>query len=109
MHITEARSPQHFICKLNAPHGAKSGAVLAQTFEALKGTGLDEQSMAHLLMTVLKMDEKDAKMYAKSLAKAKAEDAAAAAGGGFGGGGGPFGGDPGGEPVVAPGGAADGE
>lgn len=74
-----------------------AGMLLAQCFQMVKDSGLDEAAMAHMFERVMKFDAKDAKMYAKAIAKARAEadaKAAAEASGAFGGGGGgqPFGG-----------------
>ena len=64
-----------------------AGALLAQTLTTLKDSGLDDAALSHLLTHVMKMDEADAKLYAKALAKAKADERAreAANEGGFGG------------------------
>lgn len=64
-----------------------AGALLAQTLQTLKDCGLDESGLAHLLTHVMKLDEADARLYARALAQAK-KDEKEAAGGGFGGGGG---------------------
>ena len=63
-----------------------AGALLAQTLTTLKDSGLDEGALSHLLAHVMKLDEADAKLYAKSLAAAKKEEKAASEG--FGGDGG---------------------
>ena len=69
-----------------------AGALLAQTLSTLKDSGLDEPALAHLLTHVMKLDEADAKLYAKAIAAAKKDEKEASAAGGFGGGGGGFGG-----------------
>lgn len=70
--------------------------MMAQCFQLVKDSGLDEQAMAHLFEREMKLDAEDAKMYAASIAKAKKEaDAKEAAAGGFGP---PPGGDGGGFP-----------
>jgi hypothetical protein len=79
-----------------ATENANTGLLLTQVFTQLKDSGLDEEGMQHFLERVLKLEEKDAKLYASALAKAKKTEQEQ--GGGFGGGdpgGGPFGGPPG--------------
>lgn len=72
-----------------------TGTLMAQCFQMVKDSGLDEPAMAHLFERVLKLDAADAKMYAAAIAKAKKEaDAKEAAANGFGGGGGGGGGMP---------------
>ena len=73
-----------------------AGTLLAQCFQMVKDSGLDEKAMAHLFERVIKLDAEDAKMYAAAIAKARKEaearEAAANGMGGAGGGGLPFGG-----------------
>lgn len=63
-----------------------SVTMMAQCFQLVKDSGLDEKAMAHLFEREMKLDAEDAKMYAAAIAKAKKEqDAKESAQGGFGG------------------------
>ena len=69
-----------------------SAALMVQVFDGLKGLGLSEESMAHIMEHEMGLDAAEAKIYAKAIATAKPPDDGA---GGFGGpGGGGFGSDP---------------
>lgn len=71
-----------------AMDAVNAGLMLAQVFQQLKDSGLDEKSMANFLERVVKLDKDDAAMYAKDIVKAKKEADAKESGEGFGGGGG---------------------
>jgi hypothetical protein len=66
---------------------ANTGLLMSQVFAQLKDSGLDEEGMRHFLERVVKLDEADAKLYAKALAKAKKTELEQGGdgGGGFGG------------------------
>ena len=82
-----------------------AGILMAQCFQMVKDSGLDEAAMAHLFEREMKLDAEDAKMYAAAIAKAKKEaEAKEAAANGFGGGGG---GGPAGLPFGGAGGGGD--
>lgn len=68
-----------------AMDAANAGLGLAQLFQTLKDSGLDEKSMANFLERTVKLDAEDASMYAKAIAKSK--DEGGGDGGGFDGGG----------------------
>ena len=69
-----------------AMDAANAGLGLAQLFQTLKDSGLDEKSMANFLERTVKLDAEDAAMYAKAIAKSKSEGGDEG-GDGFGGGG----------------------
>lgn len=78
---------------------ANTTMLMVQTFQMAKDAGLDQKAMAHLFERVMRLDAKDAALYAAAIEKARKEaDAKAAAeasgqfgGGGDGGGAPPFG------------------
>jgi hypothetical protein len=93
-----------------AADAMNTGAVFVTVLTQLRDLAAGKEANEQFLSKVVKMDEDDAKVWAKALdaaAKKAAAEAEAMAGGGFGGGGGgAFGG---GDPPVAPGATGSGD